>query len=61
MPRGEYQHGAAQVVGRGNCKKDDVMAWCRQQGWNPSDTDASDAAAVWAYAVKVWTKMRIAA
>ncbi len=43
----------AQTVGRGNCKKEDVAAWCTAQGWRFPDLDAADAAALWAYGVKV--------
>lgn len=43
------------VVGNGNCKKDDVTAWLIRMGWTvptvsgEDDTDAIDAAAVWAF------------
>ena len=50
----------AQVLGKGNASKDEVMLWCRGQGWQPDDTDASDAAALWAYGCKLAIERRAA-
>lgn len=43
----------ARVVGSGRAKKPEVMAWCRTQGWEPPNTDAADAAALWELARRV--------
>jgi Holliday junction resolvasome RuvABC endonuclease subunit len=46
----------ANTVGSGRAKKADVAAWCASQGWQvpqvagEPDLDATDAAALWAYA-----------
>lgn len=46
----------ANTIGRGNASKADVAAWCAEQGWTvpqvsgEPDLDATDAAALWAYA-----------
>ena len=46
----------ANTVGHGNAKKADVAAWCASQGWavpeiaGEPDLDATDAAALWAFA-----------
>ena len=43
----------ARVIGSGRAQKPEVMAWCKSQGWNPPDNDASDAAALWELARRV--------
>lgn len=45
----------AQVIGNGNCSKDDVVAWVMRMGWpvplsvGQTDYDSCDAIAVWAH------------
>lgn len=31
------------VLGKGHAKKDHVMAWCKDRGWNPVDDNCADA------------------
>jgi Holliday junction resolvasome RuvABC endonuclease subunit len=35
------------VMGKGNPTKEEVVAWCRQRGWQPPTHDAADAAVLW--------------
>jgi Holliday junction resolvasome RuvABC endonuclease subunit len=46
------------VLGRGRFGGTDqakaaVLAWCRAQGWNPSDHNAADAIVLWAFATGI--------
>lgn len=39
------------VLGKGNAKKPDCMAFCRAAGLDPPDEDASDAWVLWRYGI----------
>lgn len=41
------------IIGTGRATKDQVMEWCRAQGWAPPRHDAADAAALWELACRV--------
>ena len=43
------------VMGKGNPTKDEIVAWCLAQGWNPPTHDAADAALLWRLACDVQT------
>lgn len=43
----------ARVLGNGRAKKEEVVAWCKAQGWNPKTHDTADAAALWVLACRV--------
>jgi hypothetical protein len=51
------QTSRKQIIGRGNfakgTAKDEVMAWCKGQGFNPPTHDAADAIVLWHYAAKL--------
>lgn len=55
----------AAVVGNGNCKKDDVVAWLVRLGWTvplktgETDFDSVDACAVWAFEAKLYREDRL--